>query len=124
MNRFRYWTRQNLFAGALALALVFVQSLGLLHGVSHAGMQQGGPGLLAERGASGDSNPFDSRLFDARHSCSSFEAATLAAALHVTPFAALLLASASLPVLTALPVSRDAPTRCHYLSRAPPSLWF
>jgi hypothetical protein len=112
--------RQCILTSVLTLALLFVQTLGLLHGVAHAGNAPASHGLqIAQLAPAGSFAP-DSSLFDGEHSCASFEAATLGAAVHVKAFIALLPINASLPAGTPLPVSRDALTRCHFESRAPP----
>ncbi|MDO8299020.1 hypothetical protein [Lacisediminimonas sp.] len=121
MHRFSRLNRQCILTSVLTLALLFVQSLGLLHAVAHAGNAPASHGLQIVQLAPADSSPADTSLFDGKHSCASFEAATLGAAVHVKAFIALLPINASLPAGRPLPVSRDAVTRYHFESRAPPS---
>ncbi|MDB5798653.1 MAG: hypothetical protein JWP36_2555 [Paucimonas sp.] len=146
MNRFRNWSRSRLHASLLVLALLFVQSVGLLHAVSHAGGLQFNagradasvqlaassqePGLAAYDASAQTSLPesslpesqADSRLFDPRHACASFDAATLAAALTFTTLVLLLANNAVAPMVAPALVSQDRPPACPFLSRAPPFL--
>lgn len=129
MNQFRHWSRQTLIAGSLMLALLFVQTLGLLHGVAHGGGHAAGVAAAslgfadkAEKADSADPVTAESRLFDARHSCASFDAATMSVALQLRMVMALLTLGSGAPNPLPMPASAQPPAPCHFLSRAPPFL--
>ncbi len=112
--------KQRILHGVLTLALLFVQTLGLLHSVAHAGNAPALHGATLVQPAPATSTLADPGLFDSKHSCASFEAATLAATVHVKAFFALLPIESNPPAGPPLPVSRDALTHRHFESRAPP----
>jgi hypothetical protein len=135
MHTLRIWSRRHLLIGALALSLLFMQGLGQLHALLHAGLAQDtaigslaaadtGTGTGVDSHASPAVDPdsgADSRLFDAHHSCAAFNALTLAFALAVCGLAALLLARSRAPTQARRVLRRHiAPIR-RFLSRAPPS---
>lgn len=121
-----------MFASVLTLALLFVQSIGLLHTIVHPGNQAGAhiATLQATQPATLDTTPIDAQtasdgaddsgLFSLTHSCASFDAATLAAAVHVKAFEILFAIGAGLPPAAALPISHIPQLRCEFDSRAPP----
>lgn len=121
MRRLSRLNRHRILTSFLALALVFVQTLGLLHSVAHAGNGPASHGPTFDQAGVAGPVLSEAGLFDGKHSCASFEAATLAAAVHVKAFAALLPIEPSPARMAQLPVSRDALTHRHFESRAPPS---
>lgn len=147
MHTLRTWTRRRFLIGALALSLLFMQGLGQLHALLHAGLLQNvavstltaggdsvdphaspaaddGVGSSANSSANGgvDGSADDSnRLFDAHHSCAAFSALTLAFALAVSGLAALLLARSRAPAQAPRVLRRHVTPIRRFLSRAPPS---
>lgn len=124
MHALRTWSHRQLLIGALALALLFMQGLGLAHAIFHAGLADQStstPTLLAvDDGGSLDSSSVDSRIGDTHHSCAAFNALTLAFALALSGLAALLLARSRAPRQAPAPSGRVATAHRPYLSRAPP----
>lgn len=124
----RQTSRQRLMPLILVLviALLSIQSIGLLHAITHAGLSQktGSAQSLTDghTAQSDQSISAEQRLFDPRHSCASFDAATLAANLHSPAHAVLLaLPLAGMPFWQSF-LSRTTPFSCHFSSRAPPQL--
>lgn len=116
-----------MFASVLTLALLFVQSLGLVHTIAHPGNQPAGQHGLGQHasafawtGSPVESDTSDSGLFGGLHSCAAFDNATLAAAVHVNAVVALLAITVGMPARAALPISHIAPSLCPFRSRAPP----
>ncbi|HZW23399.1 hypothetical protein [Noviherbaspirillum sp.] len=97
--------RRAAIACMLVAALLFAQWAGLSHRVDHAAYM------------SAASDGHDS---DTGHSCAAFDAAAVADAIHLPPFAAPLQASTRILALWAAFASWDAPPVLHFSSRAPP----
>ncbi len=121
MHSLRTWSHRHLLIGALALALLFMQGLGLVHAVFHAGLASPAAATAsADKQETDDGASLDSRLFDAHHSCASFNALTLAFTLALSGLAALLLARSPAPRQAQRTVRRVATRHRLFLSRAPP----
>lgn len=71
---------------------------------------------------SDDHGSEDASKSDHRHSCSLFDAATLASIVHSTPFELPLITSVRVLALWTAFISWQAPVTCHFSSRAPPHL--
>jgi hypothetical protein len=94
------------------LAILCAQWAGLAHRIAHAHMQVAATSVAAVNGDAADHDP--------HHSCSLFDAATLASGMHTAPFQlAPILTAETLAVWTAF-LSWQAPFSCHFSSRAPP----
>jgi len=98
--------RRAAIAWMLVAALLFAQWAGLSHRIDHA------PFMSAAAADGHDS--------DAGHSCAAFDAAAVADAIHLPPFAPPLLAGTRILALWAAFASWDAPPVLHFSSRAPP----
>lgn len=125
MHALRTWSHRQLLIGALALALLFMQGLGLAHAVFHAGLanQSISTATLQADQDSGQDGNVDSRIGDAHHSCAALNALTLAFALALSGLAALLLARSRAPRQAPARSGRVATPHRPYLSRAPPFLY-
>jgi hypothetical protein len=102
----------------LVVALLFAQSLGLLHRIAHGGLVvpptaqvAAGPNLLQ----------LVASLTDANHSCAAFDAATLADNIHTAAIAVVALPNVHVLALWVAFASWTAPFTQHFLSRAPPA---
>jgi hypothetical protein len=112
-------SNRAVIAGLVAVALLFAQWAGLTHSIVHAGWQQ----AQLQAAPSTATASLDGKSGkDLHHSCPAFDAATIPAAIHSTPFIAPVLPSAHVLALWAAFASWDAPLICNFLSRAPPSL--
>jgi hypothetical protein len=123
MHSLRTWSHRHLLIGALALALLFMQGLGLAHAVFHAGLASPAVATAsADKPDVDDGASLEGRLFDAHHSCASFNALTLAFTLALSGLAVLLLARSSAPRQAPRTLRRVAARHRLFLSRAPPLL--
>jgi hypothetical protein len=104
------------FAILLAIAMLFVQWVGLNHRISHSALQQ--------QLHSSPMNPVlanvDGGTSDKLHSCALFDAATVADLLHMPPVAGTLLTGAQVLAQWAAFISWHAPLLTCFSSRAPP----
>lgn len=97
---------------ALVLSLLFAQFSGLQHRIEHAKWNDGQSIVRADVS--------DSAKRDLQHSCSLFDAATLADSVNAALPCPLLVAGTYLPALWILRASWDAPLLLPFRSRAPP----
>lgn len=107
--------KNKTFAILLALALLWVNQLGFSHSILHANWENT---TTSSTKQSAKYNAPDAL----HHSCIAFDAITLAAVLHTTPFIAALSSSIDVPHIQNASQSWDAPLICAFLSRAPPQL--
>jgi hypothetical protein len=103
--------RSALIAALLMLAMLGAQWVGLTHRVEHADWRQAASAASVLSSDSGK---------DVTHSCTLFDAATLAFSLHTPSFIAPLLSNVRVLALWAAFSSWSAPFTCHFSSRAPP----
>jgi hypothetical protein len=96
----------------LAIALLFVQWIGLNHRISHRALQQ----QLVSAPANTDGGTPDKP-----HSCAAFDAATVADLIHMPPLAAPLITGAQVLAQWAAFTSWQAPLVTCFSSRAPPN---
>jgi hypothetical protein len=107
---------RKLIAIVLMMALLCAQWAGQLHRIVHAGDSHGLSGTIASMQAdTGDNTGHDSH-----HSCSLFDAATLASGIHSAPFDLPFTPDAKVLALWLAFLSWKAPFPCFFSSRAPP----
>jgi hypothetical protein len=93
----------------------------LAHAVFHAGLANPAATTASTDKLDADEgSSLDSRLFDAHHSCASFNALTLAFTLALSGLAALLLVRSPAPWQAPRTIRRVATRHRLFLSRAPP----
>jgi hypothetical protein len=101
----------------LVLALLCTQWAGLLHSVTHAGWQTGYARTVSVLTIFSDGGNSKETL---SHSCSIFDASTLADIVHVMPAPAPLLAGVQILALWSAFSSWNPPFPHHFSPRAPP----
>ena len=97
---------------ALVFSLLFAQFSGLQHRIEHAKWNNGQSIVRADVSHNAKDDP--------KHSCSLFDAATLADSVNAAPPCPLPSAGAYLPALWLMRASWDAPLLLPFRSRAPP----
>lgn len=127
--------RHSVCIAVLALSLLFAQMMGFVHGIAHAGWQSGAVHSLIDESLfdygedhAAEADDADGKqdgqsgqhAHDLHHSCAAYDAATLAAGVHVDFPPLPLLPPVRVLALWQAFVSWDAPPNCPFSSRAPP----
>jgi hypothetical protein len=126
--------RNTAFIALLAMALLFAQALGFVHGIVHAGWQEGAVHSLIDESlfdydhdddhhdeaTHADGHPDGVHAHAQHHSCAAYDAATLSAGVHFNFPPPPLLPPTRVLALWQAFASWDAPPDCPFSPRAPP----
>lgn len=104
------------FIAALAMLLLFAQWMGFKHGIEHADLIGGNHAVFQSAKTSGASDDAGGK----GHSCKLYDSATLSDSAPLPIILPVVRTGILIAAQWASDISWDAPTRCHFSSRAPP----